>query len=106
MIDCRYGSRKLPSFVTVDLVPSSLLLDPMSAAVGVCASVVPWAYLASSARDPWCGEECLFASHRRQSPLLDVVLVLHIQPVNVLSFWLQPRFVCVLSIFQGNTCEG
>ena len=100
MIDWRYGSRKLPSFVTVDLVPSSPLLDPMTAAVVLCASVVPWAYLASSARDPWYGEESLFAPHRRQSPLLDVVLVLHIQPVDVLSFRLQPRFVRVLSIFK------
>ena len=102
MIDCCHGSRKLPSFVTVDLVPSSPILDPMSAAVVVCASVVPWASLASSARDPRCGEEPLFASRRRQSPPLDVVLVRHIRLADVLSFRLQPRFVRALSIFQGN----
>ena len=32
--------------------------------------------------------------------MLDVVLVLHIQPVDVLSFRQHPRFVRVLSIFK------
>ena len=106
MIGCRHGNRELLSFLTVDLVLSSPLLDPKSAAVVVCASVVPWAYLAPSALDPWCGEESFFASHRRQSPVLDVIFVFHIQPVDVLSFRLSPHFVRALSIFQGSTYEG
>ena len=105
-MDCRLGSRKLLSFVTVDLVPSSLLFDPMSTAVVVCAFVLQWAYLASSPHDPWCGEEPFFSSHRRQSPLFNVVLVRHIRPVDVLSFQLRPHLILALSLFHGNTYEG